>query len=94
MDRAIQDGRINHGNYLGGVSPDRAHYLGRVAGLIDLVTGIDPFRGKAQIEILAAGKAAALLQDGLKQLLGGTRIGGGFQHHHGALLQILGDGHR
>ena len=88
----IQNGVVHHGDHLRGVSTDGTHNLGGVAGLIDEVARIHPLRGEAQVKVLPALEAVALLQDGANQLLRGAGIGGGLQHHHGPPSEVLGDG--
>ena len=88
---ALENGAVDHRDHLGGVVTDGAHHLGGVAGLVHQIARIHALGGEAQIEVLTALETAALLQNGLEQLLGGAGIGGGLQHHHGAGLEILGD---
>ena len=89
---AVQNGPVHGGDDLGSVPADGSYHLGGIFGLIDQVAGIDPLRGEAQIEVLAAFEAGCFFQNGLEQFFGGARIGGGFQHDHTAPVDVGGDG--
>ena len=91
-DVPVQNGPVDHGDDLHGVLSNGAHDLGGVAGLIDEVARIDALGGEAQVKVLPALEAAALLQDGLQELFRGAGVGGGLQDDDGAPGQVLGNG--
>ena len=89
---AVENGAVDHGDDLRSVRADSAYHLGSIAGLVNEVARIDPLRRKAQVKVRTALQTAALLQNGTEQFLGGTGVGGGFQHHNGAPPEMLGNG--
>ena len=58
--------------------------------MVDGVAGIDPLGGEAK-EKVAASLEAELLEGGQKQLVGGARVGSGFEDDEQAGVKVFGD---
>ena len=88
--------RIEQRAQLGACGRNAAHHFRDVRGLVLRVAGIDALRRKTQEEVLAH-LPAGRFQHGQNQLVGGSRIGGGFQNHQLAgpevFRRLLAGGH-
>ena len=89
-DASLEHGLVDRRDAFERLLADGAHDLGRVLRLVEEVAGVNALGREPEVEALAALQARALLQDGQYQLLGGSGVGGGLEHHHHPLPEVGG----
>ena len=77
-----------HRGLRGGVV-DAAHELGRVLDPVVLGSGIHPLRGVGELEVGSGGEPRRHLEDRLDDVVGGARVGRGFEDHGGAGREVV-----
>jgi hypothetical protein len=97
-DHALHHPAVETDGAVPAVGGEPADHLGCVAEAVRRVARVDPLRRVGQVEILP-GDQSRLLENRSQDLLGGSRPGGGLEHHQGAGAQVAGDraagsGHR